>query len=96
MEAMLTWVKLKAELKNCRKVGRESLPLLGKENRGKRRLNRESRIMARQTTVHKKFLERNRWKMGQEGRTSGMARKKLIKSDRECLADEKGADREKM
>ena len=29
MEARLTWVRLKAELKNWRKVGRESLALLG-------------------------------------------------------------------
>lgn len=30
MEARLTWVRLNAELKNCRKVGRESLAFLQK------------------------------------------------------------------
>lgn len=33
MEARLMWVRLKAELKNWRKVGREFLPLLGRHNR---------------------------------------------------------------
>lgn len=30
IEARLTWVRLNAELKNCRKVGRESLAFLEK------------------------------------------------------------------
>ena len=40
MEARLTWVRLKAELKNWRKVGRESLALLG--DGGEREENKES------------------------------------------------------
>lgn len=33
MDARLTWVRLKAELKNWRKVGKESLPLLLKKDK---------------------------------------------------------------
>lgn len=37
MEARLTWVRLNAELKNWRKVGRESLAFLQKDVTGKNR-----------------------------------------------------------
>lgn len=37
IEARLTWVRLNAELKNCRKVGRESLAFLEKSSEEKKR-----------------------------------------------------------
>lgn len=36
IEARLTWVRLNAELKNWRKVGRESLAFLKKNGKGKK------------------------------------------------------------
>lgn len=41
MEARLTWVRLNAELKNWRKVGRESLAFLEEERERKRERERD-------------------------------------------------------
>jgi len=109
IEARLTWVRLNAELKNWRKVGRESLAFLQKDKTEQNNVKTGGRGGWALNTDHNHAVGtlkvvRGRWEQIKDwSRKAGTTRRtrwyegqdKLQKSDRKFAADQQETDREK-